>query len=112
MVFRYISNYDIQLIGISRLIVSRRKHLQKRSQVTITIDILEATLKPEKKMRIMYHANLNYIRFNRYLSHLLNKGFIEPIKDNEGNGRYCITPRGKKLLLILKKANELGYSDE
>jgi len=86
--------------------------LQKRSRVTITIDILEATLKPQKKMRIMYHANLNYLRFNKYLSNFLDKGFIEPIKDDEGNGRYCITRRGKALLVVLKKANELGYSDE
>jgi predicted transcriptional regulator len=84
--------------------------LQKRSQVTITIDILEATLKPQKKMRIMYQANLNYVRFNRYLSDFLSKGFIEAIKDNEGNGCYLITPRGKALLLLLRKVNELGYS--
>ena len=63
-------------------------------------------------MRIMYHANLNYVRFNRYLADFLNKGFIEPIKDDEGNGCYVITQKGKDLLVVLKRANELGYSDE
>ena len=63
-------------------------------------------------MRIMYHANLNYVRFNRYLSNFLNKGFIEPVKVGEGNDLYRITKRGKALLSVLKKANELGYSDE
>ena len=82
----------------------------KRSRVTITIDILEATLKPQKKMRIMYQANLNYLRFNRYLLDFLSKGFVEAIKDDEGNGCYCITQRGKSLLGLLRKANELGYS--
>jgi predicted transcriptional regulator len=84
--------------------------LQKRSQVTITIDILEAALKPQKKMKIMYQANLNYVRFNRYLTDFLNKGFIEAIKDAEGNGCYRITQRGKALLAVLRKANELGCS--
>jgi predicted transcriptional regulator len=82
----------------------------KRSRVTITIDILEATLTPQKKMRIMYQANLNYVRFNRYLSDFLSKGFIEAIKDADGNGCYRITPRGKALLALLKKVNDLGYS--
>ena len=84
--------------------------MQKRSRVTITIDILEATLKPLKKMRIMYLANLNYVRFNRYLQEFLSKGFIEALKDAEGNGCYRITPRGKTLLGLLRKVNELGYS--
>jgi predicted transcriptional regulator len=85
--------------------------LQKRSRVTITIDILEATLKPQKKMRIMYRANLNYVRFNGYFKDFLNKGFIEAVKDIEGNGCYRITPKGKTLLLVLRKANELGCSN-
>ena len=84
--------------------------MQKRSRVTITVDILEATLKPQKKMRIMYQANLNYVRFNRYLADFLSKGFIEAIKDDEGKGCYRITQRGKTLLLLLRKVNELGYS--
>ena len=84
--------------------------MQKRSRVTITIDILEATLKPQKKMRIMYQANLNYIRFNRYLADFLRKGFIESVKDDEGNGCYRISSRGRALLALLRKVNELGYS--
>jgi predicted transcriptional regulator len=58
----------------------------------------------------MYIANLNYIRFNRYLKDFLTKGFIEPVNDEEGNGRYRTTQKGKILLSVLKKANELGYS--
>jgi predicted transcriptional regulator len=58
----------------------------------------------------MYQANLNYVRFNRYLADFLSKGFIEAIKDDEGNGCYRITQRGKALLLLLRKMNKLGYS--
>jgi predicted transcriptional regulator len=86
--------------------------MRKRGKGAITIDILEATLNPQKKMKIMYETNLNYLRFNRYLSDFLKKGFIEPVKDFEGNGRYRICPRGMELLAVLKKANELGFSDE
>ena len=84
----------------------------KRSRVTITIDIFAATLVPQKKMKIMYKANLNYVRFNRYLKDFLKKGYIESIKDSEGNGCYQITKRGKDLLGLLEKANELGFSEE
>ena len=40
--------------------------MRKRDWGAITIDILEATLTPQKKMRVMYKANLNYERFNKY----------------------------------------------
>jgi predicted transcriptional regulator len=73
---------------------------------------LEATLAPQKKMKIMYKTNLNYERFKRYLCDFLNKGFIEQIKDSDGNGCYRISRRGKALLVVLKKVNELGFSDE
>jgi hypothetical protein len=43
----------------------------------ITTDILEVTLTPSNKMRVMYKANLNFERFNRYFYDLLRKGFIE-----------------------------------
>ena len=86
--------------------------MQKRSRMTITTEILEATLAPKKKMKIMYKVNLNYLRFNKYLSELLKKGFVEAIKDSGGNKCYLISQRGKELLGVLKKANELGFSDE
>jgi predicted transcriptional regulator len=57
----------------------------------------------------MYQTNLNYLRFNRYLKDFLNKGFIEALHDAEGNGCYHITARGKALLVVLRKANALGY---
>jgi predicted transcriptional regulator len=76
------------------------------------LDILEATLIPQKKMRIMYRSNLNYVRFNKYFLNLLTKGFIEETRDHEGKACYCISQRGKTLLAVLKKANELALSDE
>jgi predicted transcriptional regulator len=86
--------------------------VRKRGWGTITIDILEATLTPQKKMRIMYKANLNYARFNKYFSNFLKKGFIEKTSDTEGKVCYRISQRGKTLLAVLKKAQELVSSDE
>jgi predicted transcriptional regulator len=86
--------------------------VRKRGWGTITIDILEATLTPQKKMRIMYRANLNYARFNKYFCDFLKKGFIEETADPEGKVCYHISQRGKTLLAVLKKANELALSDE
>ena len=50
--------------------------MRKRDWGAITIDILEATLTPQKKMRVMYKANLNYERFNKYFVDFVRKGFI------------------------------------
>ena len=86
--------------------------LHKRGRGTITIDILEATLTPQKKMRIMYRANLNYNRFNKYFYDFLTKGFIEQTFDSEGKPCYHISSRGKTLLAVLKKANELALTNE
>ena len=86
--------------------------VHKRGRGTITIDILEATLTPQKKMRIMYRANLNYARFNKYFFDFLAKSFIEQTFDSEGKTCYRISQRGKTLLAVLKKANELALTDE
>jgi predicted transcriptional regulator len=87
-------------------------NLSKRGWGTITIDILEATLTPQKKMRIMYRANLNYARFDKYFSDFLKKGFVESIESHDGKVSYRISQRGKTLLAVLKKAQELSISDE
>jgi predicted transcriptional regulator len=85
--------------------------VRKRGWGAISIDILEATLTPEKKMRIMYRANLNFDRFNRYFYDLLNKGFIEKANDPDGMSSYKISERGKTLLAALRKAQELASSE-
>jgi predicted transcriptional regulator len=86
--------------------------MQRRSWPGITLDILEATLTPSNKMRVMYKSNLNFERFNRYFYDLLRKGFIE--EKNGSNGRlvYKTTERGRTLLEVLRKAQDLFFSEE
>jgi len=80
---------------------------RKRGWGEITADILEATLKPEKKMRIMYKSNLNFERFDKYFQELLGKGLIEALNDSDGKTAYVISARGKTLLSALKKARDI-----
>jgi predicted transcriptional regulator len=86
--------------------------VRKRDWQAISIDILEATLTPQKKMRIMYKSNLNFERFNRYFYDLLRKGFVEEVNDSDGRSSYKISERGKTLLVALRKARELFSSEE
>jgi len=113
VVIRYV--LEILLICFFRFVASLRSlgfTLRRRGWGAITIDILESTLTPQKKMRIMYRANLNYARFNKYFSDFLKKGFIEAIEDLDGKACYRISQRGETLLVVLKKAQELASSDE
>jgi predicted transcriptional regulator len=74
----------------------------------IVTDILRESLNPASKTRIMYRANLNFLRFRKYLSELLENGLIdeENIFDN-GVVYYRTTDKGRDLLKVLKKAEEL-----
>jgi predicted transcriptional regulator len=63
-------------------------------------------------MRIMYKANLNFERFNRYFQDLLRKGFIEEKNGSNGHLTYKTTERGRTLLKVLRRAEELISSEE
>jgi len=85
---------------------------ERRGWPRITIDILEVTLVPSNKMRVMYRSNLNFERFNRYFSDLLRKGFIKETNDSNGRRLYEATERGRAFLEILRKAQEFASSQE
>jgi len=86
--------------------------VQRRSWPEITISILEVTLRPSNKMRVMYKSNLNFERFNRYFYELLQKGFIEEIDKSQSRDEYKITERGKTFLDVLKKAEAILFSED
>lgn len=80
----------------------------RRSQMKIITDILTKALNTATKTRIMYRANLNFLRFNRYFSKLLERGLIvNENGPNDGVMYYRTTEKGKDLLKVLKKAEEL-----
>jgi len=84
----------------------------KRGWGGITIDMLEAALKPERKMRIMYKANLNFERFDKYFQEFLSKGLLEKHNGSDGKALYVTTERGKALLDALRKARDIFDSIE
>jgi len=84
----------------------------KRSWAEISADILEVTLAPSNKTRIMYRSNLNFERFNRYFYGLVTKGFIDERNDSNGRRVYKTTERGRTLLKAIRKAQELFSSEE
>jgi predicted transcriptional regulator len=86
--------------------------VRRRSWPEITVEILEVTLSPSNKMRIMYGSNLNFERFNRYFYDLLRKGFIKEITGSDGRDKYKITEQGRTLLEVLRKAEALLFSEE
>ncbi len=86
--------------------------VNRRSWPEITVEILEATLTPSNKTRVMYRSNLNLERFNGYLYDFLRKGFIEEKKGSKGKMVYKTTERGKTLMEVLRKAQELLSSEE
>jgi predicted transcriptional regulator len=61
-------------------------------------------------MRIMYKSNLNFERFNKYFNDLLRKGLIVEM-DNDGRRVYEATERGRNLLEVLRRAQEI-FSEE
>jgi len=54
----------------------------------------------------MYRANLNFLRFNRYLSEMLENGLLGKANDGDGRVVYKATEDGKALLETLRKAQE------
>jgi len=86
--------------------------MRRRGWQEITLDILEVTLTPTNKMRIMYKSNLNFERFSRYFNDLLRKGLIEEENDSNGRVVYKATERGRTLLEVLKKAQEIASFGE
>ena len=84
----------------------------RRSWPEITVEILEVTLRPSNKMRIMYGSNLNFDRLNKYFYDLVRKGFIRELDEKDSQDKYKITDRGRTLLDVLKKAEALLSSED
>jgi len=73
----------------------------------VVADILTEALYGANKTRIMYRANLNFLRFHRYFSELLDKGLM--VRENGSDGRvvYRTTDKGRRFLKIISNAEEI-----
>ena len=84
--------------------------MRRRSRAEVIADILFEALHGANKTRIMYRANLNFLRFERYFGELLSRDLIVVV-DNpgvySGGVVYQTTEKGRALLDMLKQAREI-----
>ncbi len=73
----------------------------RRDKFEIINDILSIARKPVGKTAILYGANLNSKRINKYLNLLLEKGFIE--KKSSSLAKYEVTEKGKEFVKHYKE---------
>jgi len=80
---------------------------RRGSHLEIVADILTEALNGVNKTRLVYRANLNFLRSHTYLSQLLDKGLL--VEENTSDGRfgYRTTDAGKRLLNIMRGARSL-----
>lgn len=83
------------------------KKMRRRTRTEVIVDVLSEALGGANKTRIMYQANLNFLRFNKYFDELLDAGLVE-VFDNPGSKCggivYRTTEKGRELLKVLEKA--------
>jgi predicted transcriptional regulator len=73
----------------------------------VIADILTEAMSGANKTRIMYRANLNFLRFDVYLSEMLRNGLLTREKNGNGQVMYKTTEAGVALLDTLSKAKKL-----
>jgi predicted transcriptional regulator len=71
----------------------------RRDQLGIILDILVLTEQPMYSKRILYQGNLSYFQLRKYLTYLLNKGFI--LEKSDRPKVYMITEKGRELITML-----------
>lgn len=77
---------------------------EKRSRITIIIDILETIQEFElPASRIAEYANMPYDRLKPILEDLEKKGFVKSRKEGRSMV-YMVTSEGRKALVKLKEA--------
>jgi len=73
----------------------------------VVADILMEALNGANKTRIVYRANLNFLRFDSYFSDLLIKGLIAEENTSGGRTIYRTTDRGRRFLKIIGDAESI-----
>jgi predicted transcriptional regulator len=80
---------------------------KRRGRTEVVCDILSEALEGVNKTRLMYHCNMNFLRFNRYLEELLEAGLLVRVDSNPNSVvLYKTTDNGRELLRVLRRANE------
>lgn len=81
--------------------------MRRRSRIEVIADILAEASNGANKTRVMYRANLNFLRFDRYFSQLMDKGLIVEENSSDGKVIYRTTDAGKRFLKLIRSAEEI-----
>jgi len=71
---------------------------RRRSNIEIIGDMLRIGANGAGKTEIMYSANMSYSQLQKYLSMLINQGFIDRLELGNPMVTYRVTERGSTLL--------------
>ena len=79
----------------------------KRTRYDVFRDIISLTVVPQLKTHIVYKCNLNFNIVKKYISDLIEKGYIRIIHIEGNKTLYETTDRGLEYLNMFKKIEEL-----
>lgn len=79
----------------------------RRSNIQIIADILRTGENGAGKTRLMYNSNMSYSQTQRYLSFLLNHGFIHSTNPSQPKVTYQVTEAGFRLLRGIDSVTEM-----
>ncbi len=80
---------------------------QRRSNIEIIADMLKVGENGAGKTEIMYTANMSYSQIQKYLSYLVNQGFVNKINMDNTMVAYQVTESGLKLLKAIETLMEM-----
>jgi predicted transcriptional regulator len=84
----------------------------RRSNIEIIADMLRVGEKGAGKTEIMYSANMSYTQIQKYLSFLINHGFIDKVTVGNPHVTYHVTAKGARLLDSIDIITELlGFQE-
>lgn len=76
---------------------------ERRGQIQVTAELLEAMDEPTNKSTLYRRANLNHVRGNRYLRAVLESGLAHESDD----GRYALTDDGMEFVQRWRSIQDL-----
>jgi predicted transcriptional regulator len=85
---------------------------RRRSNIQIIRDMLKVGENGAGKTEIMYSANMSYTQIQKYLSFLVNHGFIDRLEVGNPVVTYQVTESGRRLLKSIDTVLEVLELEE
>lgn len=89
------------------MVTQRTMVTQRRSNIEIIADMLRIGENGAGKTEIMYSANMSYSQLTKYLTYLIDQGFIDRVELGNMGVNYQLTDHGSKLLESINCVLEL-----